>query len=246
MLYQLISDAVAWAYVDGLKAAVVLDQKGHSFPVDAASPPDSVELVRGRFSQLSQVPRCVSFGKPAFSGNSPAVKIVPRQSTNWKIQTGGHRLESLPKYEIADTRCAHHDACGAVMADVLTVDLQAKYTEPLQRGLVVICIGGGPPLSPRQRAREQLIRSGGLADSSAHEFDALRSEMEHGGPIYPRCTHGHVTSVKIDGEELFDQEVKHEASVWSNFPKCKHYHTNSTAKFVTVKSSCPITQVFAL
>lgn len=229
MLYQRISDALGWTYVKALKVALQEIHDGASFTKN----PQQLTLQESSRSKLSSVPRCLSFNSPSFSKpEDRPIRIIKEKSSEGTVSIDDHRIQMIPAEEKNEPLCGHRDKCGNMKSDRLTFNLQAKDNSPLKEGVLVICIGGGPP--PHVSKFEKV-------------FNTEKLQME--GPataIFPHCALGAVASVTVDGESYNLSK----ATPWKNkseiLVKCGSFSLHrKDAREVTVEGPCGVTHLFA-
>ena len=147
------------------------------------------------------------------------------------VSEENHRRDMVPQGEEDEKRCEHLDVCGTANSDDgrLTFDLQAKYKNPLTEGILVVCIGGGSPelthdlfITPKQKV------------ISIATLPAIAK--------FPRCSSGSVESIEVDGQR---QNVSN-ATTWPLLEKCGEFKVNKNARYVTVRSPCGVTHLFAV
>jgi len=139
----------------------------------------------------------------------------------------------LPLEERDEALCGHLDKCGTMNADRLTFNLQAKNNSPLHDGVLVVCIGGGPP--PNLSEEFQKV----------FHTNKMRFELP-GTAVFPRCKSGAVTSIKVDDQSYNISQ----ATYWKNkadiIHKCGSFslHKKDVSQ-VTVEGPCGVTHFFA-
>jgi len=85
MLYQRISDALGWTYVKALKAALEEIREGASFAED----PPPLTLPKSLQSELSTVPRCLSFNSPSFTkAENRQITVIEQKKLRGNINRG--------------------------------------------------------------------------------------------------------------------------------------------------------------
>lgn len=238
MLYQLISDAMGWTYVKALKQALQINSAKPS----VASP---LVLPAGRYSNWSGQPRCVSYNQPnieTFSG-TPLVKLIEAKSGIVSIKSHASRRDLLPDSEKNEQRCEHLDVCGVALSSHITVDLQAKHRTPLAHGILVVCIGGGPPRSTPSLVDQQNESSLFANVGSLEATMALPPAA-----VFPDCADGRLESIQVDGKELDLSSVGKWASGAEGATKCGNFTlADKNARLVRVQSPvCGVTHVFAM
>jgi len=144
-----------------------------------------------------------------------------------------HRKQMISLEEKDEALCGHLDKCGTMIADRLTFNLQAKNYSPLNEGVLVLCIGGGPPPNPPVQFQK------------VFHTNNMRFELP-ATAVFPHCASGAVTSVKVDGHPYNLSEATHWKNKADIIVKCGSFslHKKNAGK-VAIEGPCGVTHLFA-